>query len=1050
MKKIIEFFVKQSLFGDVITVGVLVVGAVSITLIQREAFPNIAFDVIAIESILPGASPDDTERLLTNTIEQDLKEVDGIKKIQSYSVENLSRIVVFLDPDQTTEKEGKSDIQDVVDRINDLPTDTQKPLVTSMESKFTPIIEVSLAGEGVDELRLREIAKDLEDEIEKLPGVARVVPRGLRDLEIRVEPNLQQLSRYRLSLDELITALARQNISIPGGLIETHPNDPDSRERYVRTTGEFTDLAGVENTVIRANDLGIPVRIKDVAKVSYALERAQLLNRANGIPSLALTVLKKEKADAITLVDQLKERLDQIKPSLDEGVSLSYINDVSQFIRRRLSVLTGNLLIGLTLVVLILPLLMPFKFSLIISLGVPFAFLGATTLLYNWGISINLISMMGLIIVTGILVDDAIVVTENAAANVEKGMDPKTAAIEGTAKLVAPVTASVLTTMMAFLPMMFMSGIFGKFIKYIPIGVIVCLVVSLLEAFFILPGHVANFIKVRPKNATSTKKPTALKRLFRFTRSFWDIYVVPRYIAILRIFIARRYWVMTALVVLFVGSIGLAVKGMRFILFPPEGIEIFFVRTEAPLGTSLEQHAKLIEPIEKLVKELPKEELDNFTTSIGLVQQDPNDPNTKRGAEYAQIAVYLTPDANRSRSAQEILESLREQIGTPPDFKRITFGRVNPGPPTGKPVSLGIRGENYEDMLVAAEGIKKILSEIDGVTDILDSYTLGKEEIRVAVKPQDAAAANLTVAQIANSVRAVYEGVEATKIRKLNEEIVVRVSLPKDQRTTLDSLKKINVPNASGQLIPLSQIATFDSHQGVSVHEHEANQRQIRVTADVDTNKTSSLEVNGAIKKLLPDLNQKFPKVSIQFGGEDEDTQESLASLGRAFGLAVIGILLILVMTFKNLVQPFLVLLTIPLGIIAVIWAFFFHGMPLSFMGMLGVVALAGVIVNNAIVFVDFVNQSREDGHSQDESIFEAARQRIRPIFLTTATTVAGILPTAYGIGGEDKFVVPIAMALGWGVMFGSLLTAFIFPAALAVMDDVRGFIHRKFGFTRI
>ena len=521
------------------------------------------------------------------------------------------------------------------------------------------------------------------------------------------------------------------------------------------------------------------------------------------------------------------------------------------------------------------------------------------------------------------------------------------------------------------------------------------------------------------------------------TRSWWDTSVVPFYMRWLKVSVEKRYWVAGLLLVLFVGTIGLAAKGMRFILFPPEGVEVFFIRTQAPTATSLEKHAQLLKPIEDILAKLPKQEVENFTTTVGLVQQDPNDPNTKRGPEYAQIAVYLTPERSRDRIASEIIDALRPEVTATPGFTKITFNRLNPGPPTGKPVSLGVRAKDYDEILPAVSELKKILTDIKGVTDINDSYAMGKEELRINVNSREAASSGLSVASVGNTVRAAYEGIVATSIRELDEEIDVRVSLPKADRTRASSLDELLIPNATGQLVRLSSVAKVTKTQGLLAYEHEAHQREVKVTAEVDTKEISAVVANNKVREFLPELRKKFPGVGIDFGGEDEDTAESMASLLRAFVIALIGIFLILVMTFKSILQPMVVLITVPLGIIAVIWAFFLHGMPLSFMGMLGIIALSGVIVNNAIVFVDFVNQARTEGVDRFASIYQAAERRLRPIFLTTVTTVIGILPTAYGLGGLDKFVVPIAMALGWGLGFGSILTAFVFPAALAILDDL-------------
>lgn len=1046
MNRLIEFFSKRGIFGDLLTLFVIVGGIGALFLVRREVFPNVSFDVITVTTIFPGATPEEAEKLITNPLEQDLKEVDGIKKLNSVSVANRSYIAAQLDIDTTTEADGKDDIQDVVDRFVNLPKGAEDPIVTSVESKLNPVVEVSIAG-NIEPLKLREIAKKIEDELENVAGVARIAPRGMQDLEIRVEADSRKLSEYRLSLDDIIRALGAQNVSIPGGLIEVDPNVKGASEKSVRTIGEFSSPEEVASTVVRANDLGQVIRVGDVAKVFIDLEKAEVVNGVNGKNSISLTILKKETADAINVVDRVMEYMDKRTPELaKEGIEVTYINDLSEFIRRRLSVLSSNLLIGLFLVLGILSFILPFRVAVLVSLGIPFSFLGAMIYFNAAGYTINLISMLGLIIVSGMLVDDAIVVTDNAVRLMEEGVPPQEAAVQSAKEIWPAVTASVLTTVVAFMPMLSMSGIFGKFIKQIPLGVIIPLLISLLEAFFILPAHIARWIKVEKRYEVKDQNQlNFISRILGKTEHFWDKIVVPRYVNSLKWILKHRYVVAFSTVLLFVGSIGLAAKGMRFILFPPDGVEIFFIRTQSDTGISLEQGTALIKPIEERLLKLPKSELKDFVTTVGLQQQDPWDPNTKRGAEYSQIRVFLTPETERTRTAAEIIDDLRATTEKPAGVNRLVFERVNPGPPVGKPVDLGVRGETYEDILKAVGELKTKLAGIKGVSDILDSYNPGREEYVVKVNPTEAAAANLSVSQVGTTIRGAFEGLVATQIRSLSEEMDVRVSLPKAQKSSKEVLDDLLIPNSMGNLVPLREISKIEKTRGVASYEHAERKRQVKVTAEIDNAVTSSIEVNNQVQKILPEILANHPKVTFAFGGEDEDTTESMASLGRSLLIAVMAIFLILVLTFKQILQPLLVLVTVPLGVISVILTLFVHGLPLSFMAMLGIVALAGVIVNNAIVFIDFVNQKRAQGVSQYQSIVSAAQMRIRPIFLTTLTTVAGLLPTAYGIGGLDKFVVPIAMSLGWGLLIGSILTAFVFPAGVALLDDLTNFLGKYF-----
>ncbi len=1033
MNRLIEFFVKQKIFSDLIVISVMVLGIACMLLMRREAFPNINFDLITINTIFPGASPDEVERLITNPLEIELKEVTGIKKIRSVSRSGTSMIFLQLDPDQTTETEAKTDVQDVVDRFTDLPDSAERPIVTTVESATQPIIQVSVTGDQ-SPLELRNLAREIEKDLETIANVAKVTPTGMQDLEIHVETELSKLANLGLSFESLIAALRNQNMSIPGGTL----TNPAGEEIFLRTSGDFETIEQIENTVIRANELAQGIRIKDVAKVSYQLKDDEKLFRTNGEHAINLTILRKQGADSITVVDLVKKKVKELESKYAGRAKLRLIDDESVWIKMRLNTLTGNFLLGLVLVLIILSLLLPPMIALMVALGVPFAFFATMIVFYNIDYSLNLLSMLGLIIVVGMLVDDAVVATENSMRLFEDGMPAEEAAIKGTQQVVPSVFGSVMTTVLAFAPLMFMSGIFGKFVKFIPMGVIVALMFSLFEAYFILPGHFARWVRV-----PSESEKSIFYRIYERSHKFWLDKIVPRYRNAVILFVRRRYRAAGVVALLFAISLVVATR-LSFVLFPAEGIEIFFIAAEAPLGTKLEKTGELLRPLEKLVLGLPKGEVQDFTTQIGMQMKDPHDPTVKFASHVGLVVVYLTPVNERDRTANEIIASLREQSGSVEDIKFV-FEKVNPGPPVGKPISIAVQGESYEEILQLGEIVKAELLKISGVSDLELTHQQGNKEIRVEVQQAEAAAAGINVATIGQSVRAAFEGIVPTSIKRLDEEVDIRVLLPDQTANNPQTLANLQIPNPAGNLIRLGRVAKFSESQAVAAHIHEGNRREVRVLGQIDATKTDSGKVNAHIEKMVPEFKAKFPRLTLLFGGENEDTNESMKSLMRTFIVAFIGILFILILTFQQILQPLLVALTIPIGLMAVIYAFLLHGQPLSFMGILGTIALAGVIVNNAIVLMDFVNYLRLEGQSKIDSIINAAEMRLRPIFLTTVTTVAGVLPTAYGIGGVDEFVKPIALALGWGLLLGSIITVFFFPVMIAILDDLHGFVGRKF-----
>ena len=1023
MNKLIEYFVKQGAFVNIVTVMVFLAGGWSLFNINREVFPNIQFDVITVTTAYPGGAAESLERLVTNPLEQALREVDGIKKMTSYSVEGQSVIALQLDPDQTTSDEAKIDIDDVISNITSLPEGAEDPKVAIMESKRRPVIDVTLSGE-VEEAELRRTAKFLERELEKISEVAQVEFSGLRNWEIRIEADVDKLKKFRISLQELVGAIQKNNINIPGGVSQSEASS--GKEIIIRTIGEYRDVEDVEDTVIRANSLGRSIRVKDVCTVTKTFVKEKVRYRTNGSRSLNLRVSRKEHRDAITLVDRVRQTVEEQKSKLNPAISIGFINDISYYVKRRLNVLTNNMIIGLVLVLVILSIILPLPIALVTVFGIPFAFLAVLAIFHFGSVSLNLISMMGLIIVVGMLVDDAIVITENSQRFIEDGLSPEEAAIKGTQRIWAPVTASVMTTVIVFAPMMFMTGIFGKFIYFIPLAVIISLLVSLWECFFILPHHVASWVKANKlRNGKSF-----------FSDKIWQPLIARPYMYVLNGVLKLRYLVVLLALGLFGGALYLAKEKVGFVLFPRGGVYMFSIKMQAETGISLDEMERLIRPYEEYIATLPDSELDDFISIIGR-QGMHNPRGMKRGAEYAEIMVYLTDALTRERETSVIAEDVRDNVVQPEGLQVVSFTQVAGGPPVGKALSISVRGDEYEQILLAVQELEESLRAVEGVTDVENSHVTGKEEIRVRVKQEAAAAAMLSLQDIGMAVRAAFEGIVATVIRSVDEEINLRVMLQQEARQGAQALADIEIPNRRGQLIPLPKAATWEATSGISVYEHEGNQRQVTVEAEIDGKVTTSVKVNEYMREKVRDMETQHPAVSFHFGGEDKDTKESFASLRVTFIFALLGIIFLLTLLFKNLYQPFIIATTIPLGILAIIFAFYAHGMTLSFLAMIGIIALSGVVVNNAIVFVDFINSAKQRGLDKLEAIKDAAQRRLRPIFLTTITTSAGILPTAYGFGGLDPFVVPIALALGWGILGGACLTVMVLPAVVRISDDI-------------
>ncbi|EMJ99553.1 export membrane protein [Leptospira kirschneri str. MMD1493] len=1075
MKSLVEFFLSKSIFVNLLTFLVILIGGFTAVKMNREAFPNINFDIVSVVTVFPGASPSEMEKLVTKPLEEAIQEVDGIKEFRSASIENRSGIVITLDPDSKNTQKVVDDIKSAIDRVEDLPEEVEDPIVTEITTSRQPVIEINISLKSNDssieaEKRLKAQAKIVEQALEDIPGVARISKRGWRDTEMQVDIDpVAMFSKYLTSQD-IILALKNRNINFPGGNIAGN-----QKEVILRTIGEFNSPKEIETVHVRSNEVGNSIRIDNVARVTEGLKEAEYLDKANGKKTIALTVIKREKADAILVVDEAKKIIEGFEKNSKNEFEYAFVNDLSKYIRRRLGVLLSNAIGGLILVTASLFLFLGWRVALMTALGIPVSF-GATFVIMDYlGLTLNLISMFGLIIVVGILVDDAIIICENVYRYMEEGMPAYEAALKGTSEVIDPVTATVTTTVAAFAPMLFMTGIFGKFIYSIPLVVIIALLASLSEAFFILPSHLYDINKHKFHSGEIKEESGWFYKL-----------KVNYYLPLLKFALKHRLQIFIYLFAMLVGSFALFAVFGKFKLFPGS-VDIFQIKLTSQTGMSLQEMEKFTHVIETELAKISKEEIENYVTRVGIIQKDPNDPFTKRGKHYAQVMVYLTPEENRKRGTDTIISEVREKTiwllneksvkileetrkkeaekkkeeyksfnleKFPVEFSRfkgqllaLDFEKISGGPPVGKPVAIEIRGDDYDTLIRIGEEYKSVMAKVPGVTDIGDDFNEGKDEIRIKVNESIASTAGVSVFKVAQAINTAFQGTVATKIKRADEEVEVKVRFPEEVRKSIGSLNNIFVSNQLGKLIPVSRLINYVREPGFANINHLDGKRLLTVTANLDESKTDTRRANAEIAKLSKGIIDKYPGYRMRFGGENKDTEESLSSLGRAFLVAFIIIFMILASLFRSLIQPVIVVSSIPFSLIGVILAFVLHGEYFGFLAFLGIVGLAGVVVNDSIVLVDFANQLKleKPGEDIDSILVETGLLRLRPVVLTTVTTVLGLLPTAYGIGGKDPFLVPMALAFGWGLAFSSFLTLVAVPVLYKTVHNVQLKINRMF-----
>ena len=1025
-----EFSVRHSVFGNMLTLVVIVAGIIIVSDMQREVFPEIPLDLVTITTPYPNASPEEVEDLVTAPIEDALREIDGLNQYTSSSGEGVSLVLVEVDPEAADKDRIINEIQRQVDQITDFPAEAQDPDITILTTQG-PVIRVAVAG-GAPESEVRAYAEFLESLLEQNPDVGSVQRSGWRDEEFWVEPDPARLEAYELSVLDVSRALALRNINLPGGKIRYH-----TRDLVLRTIGRFHDEEEIGAVIVRSDADGRHVRVRDVATVQRAFEEDTIYLRANGDRAVVLGIRKKDRADTIRLADAVRAIVAAESDRLPEGISLAVVDDESFYVKRRLHVLSMNGLLGMAFVMGCLFIFLNFRVALITAIGIPFSFLSAFILMKLYGVTINLMTMFGLIIVLGMVVDDAIIVGENIFRHLEMGKSPRRAAIDGTREVMYPLTTTVLTTTAAFFPLMFAPDIYADFLKWLPIVVIMTLAGSLFESLVILPCHAADFVPAFPRGATD---PEGRHHAHR-----WMDATIRVYSRALDRILRARYVFLAIVLALFMGLGFLSLRTMRIDIFPDDMIDVVFVRMNTDEGTTLDETARVAAELEQIIKALPPEELSDVITHIGG-HFDVFGEYTARGTHYASMAVYLTPQNERARKTRELIDELRQETESVDGLDRVEFEMLSPGPPVGRPLEVKIIGRDFDRLQRISAELQDFLHTLPGVLDISDDFEKGKEEIHVSIDHAEAARLGLDVSIIAQGISASFQGVESTEVREGREELTVRVRLAEPYRNDPDTVGRVRVPNQAGRLIPLEQVITVERRQGLPTIYHYMGERVITVGADIDTRATSSVEVNRAVLSEFGDLHLEEPGYRLVLTGEWEETEKLLQFVRTAFSIAVLVIFSILVVQFNSFFQPFVVILSIPLGLIGVTLALLLHNQPISIMALMGMVGLAGVAVNDAIVLVNFINRHRREGLEMHDAVHQAGEARLRPILLTTVTTMTGLLPVIYGWGGYEPFIAPAAITLGYGLVVASFLTLFVVPSLYYVAHDIGRLIRAKSG----
>jgi len=965
----------------------------------------------------PGASPEDVELKVTNEIEKEVREVTGIRRYQSWSMENVSIVHVVIDPDEKDQTKVIRDVREAVSRVTDLPAEvTQSPLVTELGTSIFPMIEIGITG-TVPYAELRDISRHIKKKLESLKGVSRVDQYGYLAREIKVAISPESLKRWRVSLSEIIAAVQNRNVRASGGSFESYTS-----EKNIVTLAQFRDPLDVQDVIVKTSFDGPLIKIKDMAIVTDGFEREKLRSRVDGQAAISFVAYKTESADIIRTVDDIRAFIEEQRAYLPPGVEILVSDDRSTYVRNRLSIVSTNGLIGLILVLIVLTAFLNFRIAFWVALGIPITVLGVIFMLPLFGSFLDSVTMTAMVLVIGIIVDDAIIISENIYQRYERGLSAVDAAVEGIAEVYQPVLTTVLTTIVVFAPLFFMPGMLGKFVYVIPLVIVLALLISLAESTLALPAHIAAGLG-KQGGPQSGEKRAILDRL----RTWYE--------AKLHYLLRLRYILTLAFVAVLAGSFFYAKTYMDFVLFPSSSADRFVIMIETPSGTSLQATSDLTVNVEKLLSDLGDSELDSYITRIGTF----GDIGSSERENNAAVFVALTPFANRDRTADEIIEQIRAHTDKLEGFEKISFEIDAGGPPVGRPIMLRVVGSDDQLREALADDVYAYLQTLEGTKDLDRDDNVGKQQVEIKPDYEMLARIGTSVADIAQNVRIAYDGEVVGTVRYGDEDVDFRVIFQEEVRQNPEHLKLLPLPNKRGELTPLGLVAGFEDAPGPANIVHFKGERSITITGDVNQDLTTAIKVSEAVQAHF-DVDRDYRGLQLIVGGEAQESEDSLNELFIIMGISILGVYFLLVLLFNSVWQPFMAMIAIPFGFIGVIAGFAIHNETLGFLAMTGVIGLAGVVVNDSLVLVNHINALKNQfaDKSMVEIVSLGTSNRMRAVLLTSITTIVGLMPLAYGIGGADTYMGPMALALGWGLLFATPLTLLLIPCLYLISDDVK------------
>lgn len=1048
----IRWFTQNGVAANLLAGIVIAAGLFTASTIKLELFPELDLDMVSVAVPYPGAAPEEVESGIIELIEDRIQDVEGIKKITATAGEGYGSVLVEIERGYDA-GEVSDKIKVRVDAIDNFPEEAEEPTVEELLIR-NEVISLAVYGDaGVK--TLKEIAEFIRDELNVRENITQVDIKGVAEFEISINVSETALRQYGLTFADVVQAVRNASVDIPGGSIRSRGG-----EILLRTTGKAYTGAGFEDIPVLTRGDGAVVRLRDLATVDDGFVDDPLITEFNGQRAVLLRVFAVGDESALDVSARVLAFAETMDQELPPGIRVEAFRDFTYYLKGRLQMLIENGIYGLLLVLLILTLFLRPSLAFFVMLGIPISFLGAILFLPALGISINLASLFGFILVLGIVVDDAIIVGESVFTQFQKHGGPGVeASVAGTRRVSIPVTFAVLTTIVAFLPILTIPGFLGKFFYPIPVVVIATLVWSLIQSKLVLPYH----LTLCNVGGGRRGEINWLQRQQRKIADGLESFIERRYRPFLKRAIEFRYATVAAFVSILMVMLGLlAGKHLPFVFFPPVPSDYIVAKLVMPEGTPVELTTRAIGQmqagLEKLIAEIEAEgHGEPFQNAVVTIGAQPFEGSggpmgealQNTGTHIAEIAVELTKREDlaaggevEALSAPKLANRWRELIGPMAGVKELSFN-ANAAGAAGMPIDIQLSGRDFDQLQAAAEAIQDKLATYEGLFDIQDNYSSGKREIQLKLLPT-AEPLGLRQADLGRQVRAAFYGVEAQRIQRGRDDIKVMVRYPPDERRSVENLEDLRIRTPDGREVPFDAVANFEITEGFAAITRVDRRRVINITADAD----KSVADLGLIKAdlrggdeatgFLDQLTAETPGINWSFEGEAREQADIFASLQQMTLIALFIIYALLAIPLKSYIQPVIVMIVIPFGLIGAIGGHLIMGQPMSILSVLGFVALAGVVVNDSLVLVDFINQERTDGKPLRQAIQDAGSQRFRPILLTSLTTFAGLLPVLFETSLQAQFLIPMAISLSFGVLFATGITLLLVPAFYTILEDLR------------